>query len=105
MLVPTTISFPSPSVYIPGLYASGGLTLPALAAIVFVHGLCLPLPLYLPFAVFAMAFGGPRHCASIICIFELVGLCSSSASRHGQSGRLGGAISGPHGLLRLHRKA
>lgn len=61
------------------LYASGGLTLPALAMIVFVHGLCLPLPLYLPFAVFAMAFGGPRHCASIICIFELLGLCSSSA--------------------------
>ena len=61
------------------LYASGGLDLPALAMIVFVHGLCLPLPLYLPFAVFAMAFGGPRHCASIICIFELVGLCSSSA--------------------------
>ena len=32
-----------------------------------------------PFAVFAVGFGGTKHCATIICIFELVGLCTCSA--------------------------
>ena len=54
------------------------LTLAALATIVFVYGLCHPLPLYLPFAVFSMGFGGVRHCATIVCVFELVGLSCAS---------------------------
>ena len=60
------------------LFWTESLSLPALATIVFVYGLCHPLPLYLPFAVFSMGFGGVRHCATIVCIFELIGLTCAS---------------------------
>ena len=36
---------------------------------------------------------------------EIGKLVENKFLQHGQSGRLGGAISGPHGLLRLHLKA
>ena len=60
------------------LFWTESLSLPALATIVFVYGLCHPLPLYLPFAVFSMGFGGVRHCATIVCVFELIGLTCAS---------------------------
>jgi len=60
------------------LFWMESLSLPALATIVFVYGLCHPLPLYLPFAVFSMGFGGVRHCATIVCVFALFGLTCAS---------------------------
>ena len=63
------------------LHATRTLSLPALCVLMVLYGLTAPLPTNLPFQVYAVSFGGARHCATLVCAVEVASSVLAAATQ------------------------